>query len=319
VSSYWTGRGLEFWSKTPAAAIGLALKKFGFFWKAFEFPDVMDLDLASGYSKVLSMPLVPFALLAPLALLGMIVAWLLRPRDALGIWLLLALLVANVGFMMLFFVSSRFRLSVVPCLIPFAAAAVVWLVVRARARRFGSVAMGAAALGVFALFVNVDPAETAAATQGNVARSHSNLGQMFYLDKRLPEAEREFREAVRLMPSYAKPRYYLAEVLYETNRQAEAERTFQEALSLDPKYAKGRAWWGRLLIDWKHDPKRAIPVLEQALHDDPNEIDAAVWLGVALAQVGRKSEAITIWQHVAEVDPTRADDVKKRIAELSGS
>jgi len=315
VSAHWLERGLDFWREAPGDALALAGRKLTYFWKGLELTDVVDPDLARRHSAVLSLPLFDFHTVGPLALVGLVVAWTLRRRDPLALGTLVAMLAANVGFMVLFFVSSRFRTSAMPCLFPLAAAAVVWLVERVAARRF--LAAGAAAIGllVAAAFVSADPEFAGATLRTDRAITHFNLGQAHYRDGRYAEAEPELCAALELDGGYAKAMYYLASTLKLTGRRDEALRLFHDALRLDPDFGRGRAFYAALLIEL-NDPRRAIPELERALELDPELGMAAVGLGIAHQLLGDRAAAVRAFQRAVAIDPTRADDVERRLAAL---
>jgi len=312
VSSHWTKRGLEFWSHTPMDALQLCFRKLLLFWKGYEFPDVVDPAYARSRSAVLSLPLPGFRVLGPLALVGLVVSWLLARRDPRGIGILYSFLAANLVFMMIFFVSSRFRMSAIPSVLPFSAAAIVWFAGCVSVRRFTALAVGGAGLALATLFVNVDPEITEKALRESEAIRRFNSGQALYRKKRYLEAETAFRAAVSLDEEYAKAWYYLASTLKLTRHREEAYALFQRALKLDPHFGRGRTFYAALLLDMNR-PERAIPELEQALRDDPELGIAAVGLGIAYNMLGEREAAIRYFRRAVEIDPTRAEDVNRRL------
>jgi tetratricopeptide (TPR) repeat protein len=314
VSAHFTERGLAFWRDEPGAALALFARKLLLFWSATEFTDVVDLELARRYSPVLWAGLGSFAVVGPLALLGLVVAWRRPGSDARALRVLVAFLAANALFMAVFFVSSRFRVSALPAVYPFAAIAVVWLVetARARPRRTEPLALAVAALALLAYFVNDPPA---GAGRASPAVGEFNLGAVHYREGRYAEAEPFMRRAVALDPSYAKAWYHLASSLKLQGRLAESEPLFERAFALDPDDARGLTFYAALLLDTNR-PAQALALLERALALDPSLGIAAVGQGVAHERLGNVPRAVELYRHAAAIDPSRAADVERRLARL---
>ncbi len=111
----------------PAAWLRLMLRKLRLFWNAYELPDAEGFRVYRRESLLLRCDPVVFGLVAPLAALGLLA---LARGDSLqrrgGV--LLALLAASSCLAVtLFFVLGRYRLAVVPFLLPLAGAGVLEL------------------------------------------------------------------------------------------------------------------------------------------------------------------------------------------------
>lgn len=127
VSDDWRAEALRFVLRNPGRALTLGLSNARPFWSRFEGWDNRSFDVSRSSSWVLELPLASFAVLGPLALVGVALStqsW----RRLMPLYLLLALHVATT---VIFFALSRFRVTALPV---FAAVAVVGLVDRARAR-----------------------------------------------------------------------------------------------------------------------------------------------------------------------------------------
>jgi tetratricopeptide (TPR) repeat protein len=75
---------------------------------------------------------------------------------------------------------------------------------------------------------------------GKVAFVHNNLGAVYQQMGDHSRAILQFREALRLQPSYAAPRFLLGASLLAQGNAAEAARQLEQALKLDPQQALGR-------------------------------------------------------------------------------
>lgn len=75
---------------------------------------------------------------------------------------------------------------------------------------------------------------------GKASFVHNNLGIVYQQQGAHPQAILQFREALRLQPGYAAPRFLLGASLMALGRTAEAIRELEQALKLDPEQALGR-------------------------------------------------------------------------------
>ena len=127
----------------------------------------------------------------------------------------------------------------------------------------------------------------------------------------LAGALERFDKAARLDGKDPRPRY-LAAVAYEKKGDAtQAERLFREALKLDPKLADVRAELGALL----HDQKRyddAVAELKQAVAQKADLGDA--WFNLGQAELARHhcAEAIPAFQKATSLKPGEAEPVLQR-------
>ncbi|HVH07666.1 MAG TPA: hypothetical protein VNE71_16865, partial [Myxococcota bacterium] len=124
--------------------VGQLRRKFAMALCWYEVPNNTNFYYYRLHSRALSLLPVTFALVAPLALLGLALA-LPRLRQLAVAYLLVAALLAP---LLVFYVLSRFRVSLALALIPFAAAALVTLLRWTAERRWGRCAAALVALAV---------------------------------------------------------------------------------------------------------------------------------------------------------------------------
>ena len=120
VSSYWSGRALDFVSSEPGAWIRLLGRKALLLWSAGEMLDTESQESHAEWSVLLRGGgwFGHFGLLVPLALLGVVATWRERGR----LWLFYAMIVAYAASVIAFYVFARYRFPLVPLLILFASA-----------------------------------------------------------------------------------------------------------------------------------------------------------------------------------------------------
>jgi 4-amino-4-deoxy-L-arabinose transferase-like glycosyltransferase len=203
VSDYWWRRTWSHIGDRPGRWLRLLGVKLGLFFNAYEPGSSGDIETSRAFSRVLRAPLLTFAAVSPLALLGMALAWRRRGADAFPLYAMVATYAASLAF---FFVLSHYRMPVVPFLVVFAAYAVAWIAERIRARR--AAALGLAAAGLLLAVAATQPAlvdET-----GDRFIAHYNLGNKYRQSARFDEAIAEYEKSVALNPEYISAQYNLA-------------------------------------------------------------------------------------------------------------
>ncbi|MBN1351068.1 glycosyltransferase family 39 protein [candidate division KSB1 bacterium] len=150
-SGYWYRKSLDWFRQHPSEFIINMAKKAIQFFHAYEFKRNLDIYFFKAhYSKLLAFPFIGFSLIGPLGLLGMFIT----RRNDLRQLVLIAFVLFYALSVIIFFVTSRYRLPVVPILIIFASSAIVHLVDQFKKReiRWKSLVL----LALAACFVNID-------------------------------------------------------------------------------------------------------------------------------------------------------------------
>jgi Flp pilus assembly protein TadD len=146
--------------------------------------------------------------------------------------------------------------------------------------------------------------------------AHENLAKAFYVENRLEEAEREYREALRIKPD--EPGFWtnLGIVLGQRGKLDEAVECHTKALALDPRLAQ--AYSNRALLYVRlQKPEAALADYQQLLTLLPENVNARYNLGLTLASLGRMDEAAEEFRRVLSVRPDydRARSMLERIAQ----
>jgi tetratricopeptide (TPR) repeat protein len=239
-SRFWFSAGLRWIREHPGDWLRLTWRKTRNFWGAYEIPDNIDLYVYREWAPVLRWPLPGFGVVAPLALVGILYGWR-RPGWPRGLLVLLAVYTLAVT---LFFVLSRYRLTVMPPLYAFAGLGLVEL--WSRVRRTAGV-LAVLALLACAAFVNLpvrrpvdDPLYRLARGVGLPTRAasssieHFNLGVVLAKEGELALAEHELRRALAEEPTRAVVHIELGKVLARAGRTEEAIVLFERAAALEP-------------------------------------------------------------------------------------
>jgi tetratricopeptide (TPR) repeat protein len=121
-----------------------------------------------------------------------------------------------------------------------------------------------------------------------------------------PAAEREYRAVLALAPSFAEVHMNLGLVYQLQNRVPEAMAEFQRALKLKPALAGANFFLG---VDYckTGEGVKAIPYLQAALRAEPHPMEAWSWLATAQEISGQISEEVVtlargLKEHPRDVD-----------------
>ena len=338
VSAYWFRRGFQFIREEPARAWRLMALKLAHFWNSQEIANNMDVYFFCARRPVTRFLIhpglidLPFGLIAPLALAGMVLAW--RRREGHGAGLLALFVFSYMVGVVLFFVNARFRLPVVPFLLLFAAY-VLWIIFQK-----GHFTRAALAIGLILFFGVLINANLSGTPLPSLAESYNSLGSVYLGKKMYDQAEESFRLALKAEPRYIRAISGLAMIYDRTDRPQEAIEQWERAITMEPEmmelhfqagfsyYAAGRldeaiaAWQeaARLEPDFpqphfqlgiayedKGDVPRAIEEYRTTLEVNPAYILAGYNLGHLYKRLGRTEEAIAEFKGAIAVNPTFGD------------
>jgi tetratricopeptide (TPR) repeat protein len=142
-------------------------------------------------------------------------------------------------------------------------------------------------------------------TTGNYL-AHNNLAIALARRGKLPEAARQYEQALRIKPNYAPAHNNLAILLAQTGRLGAALRHFEQALRIEPGFFEAQNNWGFALAQVGRF-EEAIPHYEQALRTKPDLAEAHNNLGKALLRVDRIQEAMLHYQKALQIRPDYAE------------
>jgi len=138
------------------------------------------------------------------------------------------------------------------------------------------------------------------------ARIHSELGYFLWVKaKRLPEAEAEYRQAIRLQPTNGAHHAQLGGILVSLQQMSEAEREAREAIRLDPNGHAGHRVLG-VIIYAKSDWAGAEVEFRQALRLNPLESSYHYNLSLALRMQKKWAEAEAEAREALQREPNNA-------------
>ncbi|MBD3367355.1 MAG: tetratricopeptide repeat protein [Candidatus Eisenbacteria bacterium] len=296
VSSYWYARARRYIAENPGAWASLLTRKLAFVMSSYELPQLENYYFQRRYSQLLSTPLPGFAVVAPLGLVGLVLAWKRRRAR-----ILLYFFAVYILTIVAFFVVSRYRLPAVPALIIGAAYAVVYFVERARELRWRS--MVVPVLAVLALAVVVNANLYGIDRNRGFAQSHYRLGIIYGEQGETERAIREYEQAISIDPAYAKSYLNLGALLAEQGENEQAADVFRRAIRLDPEYADARINLA-IILERRGMYDEALAQIDTVLTHDPGSARALKERGIALYRTGRRDEARETFERALAADAT---------------
>lgn len=276
----------------PGAWLVLLARKVALFWNAHELAQIENYEFQRTVSPTLRRLPPLFGWLAPLALVGLAVAW----RRGGAHVVMGAFLAAYTLSIALFFVAGRYRLAVVPLVAVYAAAALVWAGERLREWAWRPLLAAAAAAAALAVLLGLNLLGDN--PRRHLAETHFRAGRQAEESRLVAPALAHYRAAVAAWPAHAKAWLSLGVALSEQGDKAAAESAVREAVRRDPAY--GRAYYNlALLVHGRGDPGEAIALLQEATRRDPDYYGGWRGLAVVLAAEGRLGEARAVLAQIA--------------------
>ena len=132
-------------------------------------------------------------------------------------------------------------------------------------------------------------------------KCYHHKGVLLFLEGKFREAEKTYRQAVKVDSKRALAYTGLAGTLFAQDILEEAERHYRRALELDPKFALAHTGLGAVFLR-QGDPAKAETSYRQAVRFDPILAQTHLGLGNALRALGRLEEAEASFRRTLEID-----------------
>ncbi len=229
ISRFWLKRSWQFIRDNPWLYVKLLVKKLVYFWNRYEIPNAENLYFARQYSKVLQVPLFNFLIVGALGLLGIIISIIKRiPNASIVILFLLSHMIA----MVLFFVTARYRIPIVPILIIFMAFSIFTVGNEIRDKKYRNVLLWAI-VGILSFVFVAFPWSDLNYKQ-DYASSYDNIGVLFHLTGNYQQALRYYQMAIKCDPTYIKTYNNIGGLYYMLGRKPEAIEYWKKGLEKNP-------------------------------------------------------------------------------------
>ncbi len=334
VSAHFFGKGIRFILTQPGKWLVIEARKLAALLGSYESSTEYSLLVERERIPWLWLPILPFAVIAGAGVAG-VVDRRLRAGAGPGLWALhlYALYAATVP--LIFFVSSRYRLPLVPALLIYAGGFADRVV--ETVRREGTILAaeaGGLALALALALVSFFPlGRPNMVTEGNVLYNIGNvlaarglheqaiasydraladsprnaealINRGNSLDKlgRADEALLSYRRAEEARPVFWLAYRAQAVILDRQENFDEEILTFQRAIASGTNTFQAYFLLGSLYRQLQR-PADARPMLEQAVRLDPKHVRARTRLGSVLARLGDKEGAKEQYREAFQLDP----------------
>ncbi len=295
ISDYWTRRGLAYIASDPRGWIRLMFKKTALFWGSYEFPNNLDFNFMKLHSWVLRDPLITFATVAPLAVLGLIVL----AARARRLYFLYAFFASFFVGTVAFFVCSRYRVPVLPVMMIFAGGAVAYVVDAVRARKAARVALSALVLAVAGALVSLN---LAGEDLPGPAQSYTVLANVYREKGDLDEAAAYYEKSVEENPLWGEGHEGLGIIAMERGDIGAAEEHLKRAVEAEPSRATAYRSLAMLYLS-KGDLPEARAAIDAAIAHAPYLEDNNNILGTIERQEGNIARAIDLFKREVQINP----------------
>lgn len=296
VSAYWFERSFDFIEKHPGKEIKLLLRKTAIFFNGYEVPQIESWDIVRAKYPALRLLFVNFWWIVALGLFGMIFSL----REWRKYFLLYGFVFSYALSIILFFVTSRYRIQIAPVMCLFAGYALVSVFPKALRR----LRPAAGALALFVLILTATRPGLFALPERDLAwREHIHEARRLGEVGKYTDAITEIDKAIEIHPEVAESYLQRAEIHKGARNYFKAIEDYSKALRIAPDMSGARYDFAQTLRRVKmYGP--AIEEYQKAIELEPVKAEAYNNLGITYTEMGDRDKAIEYFRKVIELDDT---------------
>jgi tetratricopeptide (TPR) repeat protein len=147
--------------------------------------------------------------------------------------------------------------------------------------------------------------DTLIATHPDSARAHQALAENYFVLRQMPQAETEYKEALRLRPDLPGLHLELGQVYANSAQWTKAEEEFRAETKLQPGNAEAAYRFGGALLQ-QGKAHEALPQLRRSNDLKPDMPETLYSLGKAASLDGDAATAEKAWSRVIELEKSTA-------------
>ncbi len=298
VSQFWKSKGLDFIKNNPGAYLHLLIIKFRLFFTEAERAFDIDLLLQQGLKHKLDFN--SYHVLCPLAILGILLN--LRRRD--GTMYLNLMILSQLAFTLIFFLTTHHRTTIFPFLIIFESSAIWWLIENFREKKYALVIGGVSLIITFIAILKpqrIDPKDLA-------FLGYAKAGPIYEERNNFPKAQEEYYRALKIYPNDTNSLYNLATSFLKMGAISNAQEYYQKVLALNPQHIDSIYNLAYSYEQIKNNTKAAQLYL-QVLALVPQSIDAHLRLAQIYQKEGQCANANKHFEAIIRINPRLAQEV----------
>lgn len=283
ISRFWLRKGIEFILQHPRQYLKLQYQKLQLLLNNTELSDNYQYYYYNRFSALPKYSPVSYGLICSFGLLGMV----LSIRNWKRLFSLYIFVTAYSLALMLFLISTRYRLPMVPILTIFAAVAVYWIWEKLSKKEFSSLGYATTILVLFSFFAWKDVPWV---TQWNKVDVMALEGFELIGEGDIDTATSKFKEVIRLSPLDYDGHVGLGEIYLKKKRYLDAASEFEISLKEEPRSALLYNKIGLSYI-YAGDFDKGIEVLYKSIELKPNQSPAYYALSIAFGEKGLYQES----------------------------
>lgn len=299
-NAYFMQKTFDMITKNPWSWIQLTGRKAFQYINGREIPRAVTVYAYRQYSYILS-GLVwkkwiafPSGIVIPLGVIGLFLAL----RSWKQHFPVMTLLAVHFGFLLLFFVTARYRLAAIPLFSIYAAYCISTLVDLFKARQLKSLTIILSFVVIVGIISNFQIGEM----PDHNPHEYNMLGVALYGQRNLPAAISVFQKALAANPKHAESHRNLGLALAEMGQRATAIEHYQKAIQFDSEFVSAFHDLGVLYLIEKRLPE-SIAALQRTVELAPMQWDAHLNLAAAYYQSKQYDLAVQHAQKVVEHQP----------------
>ncbi len=287
-SSFWNRKAFSFILENPGQFLTLTFRKLVYFLVGFENSDNNDIYYTRNYSYVLKALLwngplyFPFGLLLPLAVVGVMSGWNRRRELS----LLLIFIAGYIPTVILFLVTARHRLPVIPFMAVLAGAGIWYLKELAGKKDWKKLTLVLIAPALILIIFNQTYFEIGFQ---NLWQVHFNQALAYEKLGDLPAAEKEYLAALADNPHSPVILNNLGYVQFLLTKYDDALVNYKRAVKADPGYVRALNN-AAMVYEIRDDLPHAESLYVKAIQTDPQMYQAYLNLGDLFLKTNRPEE-----------------------------
>lgn len=294
VSRYWSDRAWNFIRENPARFFKLLAKKAVLFFDAREISDVEDYVFGKQFNPILRLPWVTFAFAGPFFFLGLLALWKSPYRAPVYVWI-----ISYLAGVLLFFINARYRLPLLPAILPVSAAGLFYLWEKIKQKGWGALVPALVVLGLAGWMTQARLVNT------NNSRDYVNAGDGYLKKNDLENALPFYEKALKADPEYAKANLAMAIALTKLGRLEESKAYYEKTLKLDPENAQAYNNLG-MWYDRQGRVEEAKQYFLKAVELEPGSALNHNNLGMAYGKLGQGELAVAEFEKAIDLKPDYA-------------
>lgn len=240
VSTFWFRKGWDFIKEKPSQWLLLELKKLFYFLDNYEHTLEYSYPVERAHLNIIS--ILPFGLVISLALLGLFTSFPWKGKGPLLYYLFVQFVTV-----LMFYMSSRYRLPAVPILCLFSGVGVSFLIDLYKKKSQLKIVLSLLCIVVISTVSFVKIGDVYDLEE---ASAYGNLGTAFNASGMLQDALSSFERQIELDPESAYALFNIGVVLSKMGKEGEAVSYYEKAINLNPSLTEAYNNLGVILVKW---------------------------------------------------------------------